>query len=257
MKSSIAITSKVFDCAGRHPGVYNIDDLLSDVEAGAFDPSNEQIKFVFGQVFSDEEKQKLKALLSLSSHNNKYLATMLEPVAGGVVHKRRSDNSLITPILKVGDKYMCDLVVPKGNDMVADHVTGEHISGMVLIEAARQMSMAVIDSRFDDGRKRYQIINELTADFTTFVHPFETRMVMHFDEFRAKGDKCYIDCTVGLWQADSLRTSVRMTGMCFLQSFAQKMESKSMTKILRDLGVGKSIADVGNLISDKEVEEEL
>jgi hypothetical protein len=246
MDKKIAITSTVFQSLGRRPGIYTVDDLAVEFEEGMIDPESEHLNFIFGQVFTQNEIKKIRTLMSKAGMGKGNINNLLEPVTAKTVHKKNPLNALISPIVKTDSDYSCNLIVPAGNDMVSDHVTGEHISGMVLIEAARQMSMAVIDSRFQDGKKRYQIINELSADFVTFIHPFDTRMTLHFDEFRIKGDKCYIDCKVNMYQADEVRTSIRLTGMAFLIEFARKMEDKSVGRMLRNLGVDQQIRqDVG------------
>jgi len=65
-------------------------------------------------------------------------------IAAEEVHKHRWQNVLITrPVPVVPDTFLAHLVLDDDSADIADHVTGIHIPGMVLVEAARQACIAL------------------------------------------------------------------------------------------------------------------
>ncbi|MDP1217553.1 AfsA-related hotdog domain-containing protein, partial [Klebsiella pneumoniae] len=58
-------------------------------------------------------------------------------------HKRKKANILITsPEKRDEDNYCARLILQDASELLCDHQTGQHIQGMVLIEAARQTIIA-------------------------------------------------------------------------------------------------------------------
>jgi hypothetical protein len=69
------------------------------------------------------------------------------PVAPATVHKHRAENVLLAGV-RSPEAALClaDLRVHRDNELVLDHHTGEHVQGIVIIEAMRQICIAQFET---------------------------------------------------------------------------------------------------------------
>ncbi|WP_410625463.1 AfsA-related hotdog domain-containing protein [Amycolatopsis sp. cmx-8-4] len=69
------------------------------------------------------------------------------PVAPAIVHKHRAENVLLAGVHSP-EVTLCraDLRVHRDNELVLDHHTGEHVQGIVIIEAMRQICIAQFET---------------------------------------------------------------------------------------------------------------
>jgi hypothetical protein len=92
----------------------------------------------------------------------------------GATHKHDSRFVLITePRCVKPLVYEAELVVNELMDRLADHVTGRHVSGMILVEAARQAGIASveIENAHREGPRMSFVLNSMTVRFTRFAFP--------------------------------------------------------------------------------------
>src|SRR3990167_2560616 len=93
-------------------------------------------------------------------------------------HKKLDFNTLISDPEKIDEKkYSSVLMIDERCAEISDHVTGKHIQLMVLIEAARQMVMAVTEKFFipADMRNQLSFVSENTETHCDrFALPFFT-----------------------------------------------------------------------------------
>jgi hypothetical protein len=103
-----------------------------------------------------------------------------------VTHKRRVQNVLISRPRRIAEKtYLMRLLLDGQMDRLLDHVTGHHVSGMVLVEAARQAAIAT-------GEMEYEIANRpepqgfvwtnATLRFDRFTFPVPTQISVEIKE---------------------------------------------------------------------------
>jgi hypothetical protein len=92
-------------------------------------------------------------------------------------HKRLEKNVMVTNPTQVGaSTYEAELRIDPGNDLLADHLTGLHIPGMAVLEAARQMWTAVTETYLrGEGRPDVRfVIREVRQQFHHYVFPLPT-----------------------------------------------------------------------------------
>jgi hypothetical protein len=91
------------------------------------------------------------------------------------VHKHDVDNVLLARLRRTGtDSYGADIRVHGHNEMLADHQSGEHVQGMVIVEAARQLFLAVFESGYRDRwplTNFYLVWNSVRLTFDNFLFP--------------------------------------------------------------------------------------
>ena len=97
------------------------------------------------------------------------------------VHKHHRKNVLVGNLRRVGSQaFDLDVRLDDESADMSDHLTGQHIPGMVLIEVARQCLLAV-SSVFCPGkseRKYLAVLNLVEARFLAFAFPVPT--IAHF-----------------------------------------------------------------------------
>ena len=89
-------------------------------------------------------------------------------------HKHKCRNTLIAaPQMVDHDNYLIDLLIDENSELMDDHQTGQHIQGMILVEAGRQAFLAVTERFFltDAKQKSYFVINSMETNFLGFVFP--------------------------------------------------------------------------------------
>ncbi len=92
-----------------------------------------------------------------------------------LTHKHFSYNTLISDPKKISDeKYSSILIIDERCAEMSDHVTGKHIQGMVLMEAARQMTIATLEKYFIKGSQNHAVkfvMNEFQSKFYNYAFP--------------------------------------------------------------------------------------
>lgn len=88
-------------------------------------------------------------------------------------HKRVPHNTVIgAPQRKGADHFELQLMLDERCELMGDHQTGQHVQGMLLVEAFRQSFLAVTDTYFPFGEgKTYFVINTMHVEFQNFVFP--------------------------------------------------------------------------------------
>jgi len=96
-----------------------------------------------------------------------------------LVHKHNSANSMIGFPSKLSKfLYAADVHIDDRCSELDDHITGQHISGMVLVEACRQMFLAVTElfylNEFDNNF--YFVIKRNSVEYKKFVFPIDVHI---------------------------------------------------------------------------------
>ncbi|MBB4868223.1 acyl-CoA thioesterase FadM [Pseudomonas nitritireducens] len=93
-----------------------------------------------------------------------------------------------------------------------DHLTGQHVQGMVLLEACRQMFLAVTEQfHLDDyeSPKRYFVLNEMNVRYTAFAFPLPAQIRYRvLDKQRPRPDRVDIHAEMEVWQGEQPVTGV-------------------------------------------------
>lgn len=119
----------------------------------------------YHQVLDVCAKQNIELLDIVNYSNSASLIT---------THKHNHENVLISKPNKLEENiYLSELIVFQNNELIIDHQTGLHVQGMVLIEAIRQMFIAVVEKFFSEEKKSYVVFNDLKVEFHHFVFPFK------------------------------------------------------------------------------------
>lgn len=96
-------------------------------------------------------------------------------------HKHEKCNVAISKINDNGNgTYSSTLMIDDTNAEVSDHLTGQHISGMMIVEAARQMSIATAEQFYVNplARKKVNFLtNRMSVTFHDLMLPIKTEIL--------------------------------------------------------------------------------
>ena len=124
---------------------------VNDFEALLVNPAATfaDVEFTLGQGVSPERVSRLLGLAAARGVRHQLLFEETAKCGRRHVHKERLQNSVISlPQRTAEHRFEAELFLDDDCELLSDHVAGKHLQGMVLIEAARQMCLAVSEEFF-------------------------------------------------------------------------------------------------------------
>lgn len=92
-------------------------------------------------------------------------------------HKVKRQNALISEPRPIrNETFGCELLIDEDCELMGDHQTGYHLQGMILVEAGRQMFLAVIERFLRPNKENYAVINYLNTKFLSFAFPLDMQI---------------------------------------------------------------------------------
>lgn len=136
-------------------------------------------RLILGQGVNEQEcRSILGQLHETPGLKARFDASDLEALVGrapsALSHKRKPVNTLISAPRQVAPgHYVLRLMVDERSELMNDHQTGQHVQGMILIEAMRQSFLAVTEAfhPFPGSVDTYFVINSMDITFEKFVFP--------------------------------------------------------------------------------------
>jgi hypothetical protein len=154
-----------------------VSGLASEISAGAFDQHPGEILLHEGQGVGDFERAYVQAAIDRRKLTDRirFAHEAVTPVGRDVVHKHGEHNVLLADLRRTGDdSYVAGIRVHGDNELLLDHQTGEHVQGMVTVEAARQLFLGVFEvgyrHRWPLGNF-YIVWNSVRLNFASFLFP--------------------------------------------------------------------------------------
>lgn len=109
-----------------------------------------------------------------------------------LAHKAKRENICVSYPRQVSDKtFELDLQFSAQNEFFLDHMTGFHIQGMALSEAARQAFLVVTEEFFlsQAPDNYYFVIRHQNVSFENFVFPFGVTISYEITEHKVKSGR--------------------------------------------------------------------
>lgn len=218
--------------ARENPEVITLPELERMLNEGGL-PSD--VTLVIGQGVQDERLQRVRERVG-SLEPAMRVTLELDPRASQradprLAHKAHGHNIMISTPEQVveGELYTASLLLDDGCAEMSDHVTGQHLQGMVLIEAARQMLLAVTERYFlqdRDNRSHYFVLNQLDTSFHAFGFPLGVE-IQHQILSRQEGKRGSLsfETKTRLLQGGELLTEVRMRFSVYDAAFLSTREA--------------------------------
>ncbi|MEU0118084.1 AfsA-related hotdog domain-containing protein [Streptomyces bobili] len=159
------------------------------------------------------------------------------PATRTETHKHRERNVLIAGLTRTGENtFAAALSIDNDEELQLDH-QASHVQGMVLLEAARQMYLAVCErhyaSRWPERHYAY-VFDSLRTTFRNFVFPLETTIACHVHSADLSDPELLsFDVQVDFGQARLHAADVRMVGTAFDRELLARKEARGAQRAVR------------------------
>jgi hypothetical protein len=170
------------------PDVIGISAFLADLRDGRYDAAG-QHRVVIGQgvnreaysvIAAERDRRRLGDRLTIAGRGR-------DPVPHTLVHKQRPENVLLAGVQRLGPQhFQADLAIGEHNELVLDHLSGYHISGMVMKEASRQMILAVTETFYRAGGPLSYVLRSWSTTFDRFLFPVDATVAYAVDRLEAR-----------------------------------------------------------------------
>lgn len=155
------------------------------VDHGAWDDVAEPVRIHLGQGLDEAALATVGDAIERRSLSDRLLLDPRDlptPVRPGTVHKSEARNVLLADFEFDGaDTFEASLRLHNDNELVLDHQSGPHLQGMILIEATRQLFLAVCELEYlrpwPDRRFSFPL-TRVDTRFDRPVFPLPLRMRM-------------------------------------------------------------------------------
>lgn len=166
-----------------------------------------------------------------------------------LVHKHRPENTLIsTPERTEDGNFVAELILHEQNELLLDHSTGQHVQGIVLTEACRQMVLAVTEKfclHDYTAPKRYFVVKTMTMRFQSFAFPLPAKIHYRIlDQQQQAPDRIAIHADMDIYQGGQAVTGMEVKFTVFDNNIIDERE-----KMLAATAVQHYIEEVSALLS--------
>ena len=182
---TIIVVGDRFEGFGATPGVVGFSRLRAMIAAGELAAPALVIE---GQGLHDEQREVARGELEALGVTFRSVVDQDRGRAdAALTHKRIPANVLVSvPAMDGESTFVADLLVDDRNEILGDHMTGKHVQGMMLIEAARQLWTAVTERFVLKGAAGSFVIDEVSSRFERFLFPLAARIVYRVTETSSK-----------------------------------------------------------------------
>jgi hypothetical protein len=163
----------------------DVPGFTSAVGRGDYDDLAEPVQVILGQGLDEAAVAAAEAAVADRGLGERLLLDPRDlpvPVETGAVHKHNARNVLVADFEYDGHATVsASVYLHNDNELVLDHQSGPHLQGMVLIEAARQMLLAVCELEYLrpwPDRKFSFLLTRVDTRFDRPVFPLPLRMEM-------------------------------------------------------------------------------
>lgn len=194
-------------------GVYTVSGfakMILSVIGGMVSPDYLPSGVIWGQGIGEYECEYIShiALALDESIAPDFIGQLAIPATRGHAHKRGPQNVLISVPERENDtRFVSDLIIDSRNELLIDHVSGQHVQGMILLEACRQMFLAVTEEYFlkkSSILETYFVIKSMAIDFKSFVFPVGAKVTYSLGTLNQKTNgRLAVDAVISIWQNDN------------------------------------------------------
>ncbi|WP_020207659.1 AfsA-related hotdog domain-containing protein [Gilvimarinus chinensis] len=147
-------------------------------------PTTGRIKLIPGQGLGDECIQELLTLASDLGRHEIYDFSLWQKIPQRapkqLSHKHHPENTLIsTPTHISEDIYELYLLIDENGELMQDHQSGQHVQGMLLIEAVRQATVAITEMYYlQSATQQYAfVLNNMSVKYNNFSFPVPAKIL--------------------------------------------------------------------------------
>lgn len=222
----------------KNAGVVTLADFERTLESAVQEIPHGTL-FVLGQGLQDHRVTTLQEKIANAGLSNHilFLAPVAERATNWMTHKNRLENIMISSPTKISEhEFRADIILDDLCAEMSDHMTGQHIQGVVLLEAARQMFLAVTSIFFLKPEKRsqyYFALNGFSVDFVDFAFALDME-IRYYIRDKSEDGNGNISFTVEmeLYQAGTKTTDVKVSFSAYRDIYMRLVESSKAKEAL-------------------------
>lgn len=236
--ATVVVVGDRFDGIAQHGGVQTLSQLIKIAQSR---PKELPATIIVGQGIGDFDLIALSSALEECGHEPRpqILASGLDLASRSTSHKRRPQNVLIANLAQVGKlAATADLIIDNDNELLLDHQTGQHVQGMVVVEASRQMFLASTTClRLTEGlTEPYFVIGTMSTQFNSFLFPLPASLIFNTSEpDRSRPDSAGFEAVIEIEQNGVRVSATRVEYTVFVGSRIHEIETRKAEKALRGL----------------------
>lgn len=240
MKTVFIVGNKFCEFS-RNDGVITIGALAEMARTSTFDSLPTGCRLVAGQGVREAELQAIhdRARWALSARDVDIGPALRRGARASRLqtHKHRIENAIISHPTRMDEhNFEALLLLDERSELMTDHQTGQHIQGMVLIEAARQLFLAVTEEYFIGQAvhdRYYFVINNLDVKFKGFVFPVDATLRYEIVSKDIQNPaRMRFDTVVSVFQGGACVTEVAFEFTAFYASKIKEKERQQAVNLL-------------------------
>lgn len=190
-------------------------------------------------------------LMVLRDKGIRFVNNPPQPILKKIVHKRKGENVMISDPERLDSAtFASNLRIDDRCAELSDHVTGVHISGSALIEAARQMTIACIEKYCIHPKYRYFsrfVWNDMQIRFLKFLFPINVNIrASLLSQDKTRENKWEGVFRIEYWQMDEVGCEVNINMSTYASQWLEKKEfelaSHICTKAMERITNGPPLA---------------
>ncbi|GGS24323.1 MULTISPECIES: AfsA-related hotdog domain-containing protein [Actinokineospora] len=172
-RPTIHLVGERFSAFAANDGVATVNRFIGNIRGGLYDDLPHPVRLGAGQGVDASDWEVVAAELARRGLlSGFHLPAVPVVVPADLVHKRSQENVMLADARRRGpSRLAARLNLSDMNELVLDHVTGQHVAGMVLIEAARQLMHLANHELVVDGDAHSFVLCSLAAGFEGYVFP--------------------------------------------------------------------------------------
>lgn len=154
-----------------------------------------------------------------------------------LVHKSSRKNVQLYNIEKINSNfYKAFSYAFNDNEILNDHITGHHIPGILIIESARQLTIAYIESEYDNSPNSF-ILNKIESNFDGYIFPLDIHLEMEVN-IQCKNKYTEIIAKINVIQSSVSKCNIIISGMFMDKSLFEITEKMAMNQLRKELTNG-------------------
>lgn len=237
---TVFIVGNKFREFSRNDGVITIGEFAEMARTSTFDSLATGCRLVAGQGVREAELQAIhdQARWALSARDIDIGPALRRGARASRLqtHKHRIQNAIISHPIRVDEHNFKALLLLERSELMTDHQTGQHIQGMILIEAARQLFLAVTEEYFIGQAvhdRYYFVINNLDVKFKGFVFPVDAALRYEIVSKDIQNPaRMRFDTVVSVVQGGACVTEVAFGFTAFYASKIEEKEKQQAVSLL-------------------------
>ncbi|MGW7405201.1 AfsA-related hotdog domain-containing protein [Streptomyces sp. NPDC054833] len=205
-------------------GTVPVSDLLARLRSGDVP---EGLAVAIGQGLSDEQLAEIRTLADRHAPAVTVAKSGVpERARQQLTHKHDAKNVLIGPVGQIGEnRFAADLVLDQRVEVLEDHLTGQHIPAITLLEAARQFWTVVTEQFYVTGPDRTRfVIGSVGSTFHSFVFPLAATLQYELLELTPTPVGPVFKCRISIHHGDTLASVIDAEYRVIPEPFSVKQE---------------------------------